>query len=89
LIVLVPGLVGDGYWDARRVPGCRYEIPRKSVGALRGLTPLPWLVAAHSRYIGIDCFGAETPEASLKGQRVYCADKESDANEVDGVMTFT
>ena len=29
------------------------------------------------------------PEASLKGQRVYCADGESDANEVDGVMTFT
>jgi len=47
-------------------------------------------VATRSRYIGIDCFGAETPEASLKGQRVYCADKESDANEVDGVMmTFT
>jgi hypothetical protein len=31
-------------------------------------------MAAHSRYIGIDCSGAETPEASLKGQRVYCAD---------------
>jgi hypothetical protein len=37
LIVLVSGLVGDGYWDARRVLGCRYEIPRRSVGALRGL----------------------------------------------------
>jgi len=64
-------------------------MPRRSIGALRGLTPLPWLMAAHSRYIGIGCSGAETPEASLKGQRVYCADGESDANEVDGVMTFT
>ena len=61
-------------------------MPRRSVVALRGLTTLAWLMAAHSRYIGIDCFGADTPEASLKGQRVYCADKESDANEVDGVM---
>jgi hypothetical protein len=46
-------------------------------------------MAAHSPCIGIDCSGAETPEASLKGQRVYCAEGESDANEVDSVMTFT
>jgi mRNA interferase MazF len=31
-------------------------------------------MSAFSRYIGIDYSGAETPEASLKGLRVYCAD---------------
>jgi hypothetical protein len=46
-------------------------------------------MAAHSRCIGIDCSGVETPEASLKGQRVHCADGESDVSEVDGVMNFT
>lgn len=30
-------------------------------------------MAAFSRYIGIDYSGAETPESSLKGLRVYCA----------------
>ena len=35
-----------------------------------------------SHYIGIDYSGAETPEASLKGLRVYCAEGESAANEV-------
>jgi hypothetical protein len=39
-------------------------------------------MAAFSRYIGIDYSGAETPEASLKGLRVYCAVGESAANEV-------
>lgn len=37
---------------------------------------------AFSRYIGIDYSGAETPEAGLKGLRVYCAFGESAANEV-------
>lgn len=37
-------------------------------------------MAAFSRYIGIDYSGAETPEASLKGLRVYCAVGESAAN---------
>lgn len=37
---------------------------------------------AFSRYIGIDYSGAETPEASLKGLRVYCAVGEAAANEV-------
>ena len=32
-----------------------------------------------SRYIGIDYSGAETPDSSLKGLRVYEADRESDA----------
>ena len=32
---------------------------------------------AFSRYIGIDYSGAETAEASLKGLRVYMADRES------------
>ena len=39
-------------------------------------------MSAFSRYIGIDYSGAETPEASLKGLRVYCAVGESTANEV-------
>jgi hypothetical protein len=39
-------------------------------------------MSAFSRYIGIDYSGAETPEASLKGLRVYCAVGESAANEV-------
>lgn len=39
-------------------------------------------MAAFSRYIGIDYSGAETPESSLKGLRVYCAVGESVASEV-------
>jgi hypothetical protein len=39
-------------------------------------------MSAFSRYIGIDYSGAETPEASLKGLRVYIAVGESAANEV-------
>jgi hypothetical protein len=39
-------------------------------------------MSAFSRYIGIDHSGAETPEASLKGLRVYCSVGESAANEV-------
>ena len=39
-------------------------------------------MSASSRYIGIDYSGAETPEASLKGLRVYCTVGESAANEV-------
>ena len=39
-------------------------------------------MAAFSRYIGIDNSGVETPEAGLKGLRVYCAVGESSANEV-------
>lgn len=35
-----------------------------------------------TRYIGIDYFGAQTPEASLKGLRVYCANGASAAQEV-------
>lgn len=34
-------------------------------------------MAAFSRYIGIDYSGAETPEASLKGLRVYLADGDA------------
>jgi len=34
------------------------------------------------RYIGIDYSGAETPTASLKGLRVYIADRDSEATEV-------
>jgi hypothetical protein len=45
-------------------------------------------MVVHSRTIGIDCAWAETPRASFKGERVYCSDGESDANQVDGVMTF-
>ena len=39
-------------------------------------------MAAFSRYIGIDYSGAETPESSLEGLRVYCAVGESAATEV-------
>ncbi len=39
-------------------------------------------MSAFSRYIGIDYSGAETPEASLKGLRVYCSVGEAAANEV-------
>jgi len=39
-------------------------------------------MSAFSCYIGIDYSGAETPESSLKGLRVYCAVGESAANEV-------
>ena len=38
-------------------------------------------MSAFSRYIGIDYSGADMPEASLKGLRVYCASGESAANE--------
>ena len=37
---------------------------------------------AFCRYIGIDYSGAETPESSLKGLRVYCAVGETAACEV-------
>lgn len=39
-------------------------------------------MAAFSRYIGIDYSGAQMPESSLKGLRVYCAVGESAATEV-------
>jgi hypothetical protein len=39
-------------------------------------------MSAFSRYIGIDYSGAETPEASLKGLRDYCAVGGSRANKV-------
>jgi len=39
-------------------------------------------MSAFSRYIGVDYSGAETPEASLKGLRVYCAVGEFAADEV-------
>lgn len=38
---------------------------------------------AFHRYIGIDYSGAATPDASLKGLRVYAADRESRPVEVD------
>lgn len=38
---------------------------------------------AYSRYIGIDYSGAETPTSSLKGLRVYEADRESMPVEVE------
>ena len=40
------------------------------------------MALAFTRYIGIDYSGAQTPEASLKGLRVYCADGASAAKEV-------
>ena len=40
------------------------------------------MAPAFTRYIGIDYSGAQTPEASLKGLRVYCADGAAVAQEV-------
>ena len=37
---------------------------------------------AFARYIGIDYSGAETPTSSLKGLRVYLADRTSPPAEV-------
>ena len=39
-------------------------------------------MAHFARYIGIDYSGAETPTASLKGLRVYMADRGGPPNEV-------
>jgi hypothetical protein len=39
--------------------------------------------ARFERYIGIDYSGAETPGSSLKGLRVYQADRSSDPHEVE------
>lgn len=39
-------------------------------------------ITAFDRYIGIDYSGAETPTASLKGLRVYSADRASSPGEV-------
>ncbi len=39
-------------------------------------------MTAFVRYVGIDYSGAETPNASLKGLRVYLANGESTADEV-------
>jgi hypothetical protein len=39
-------------------------------------------VPAFRRYVGIDYSGARTPEASLKGLRVYCAHGKEPAQEV-------
>src|SRR5262249_29181307 len=38
--------------------------------------------AAFARYVGIDYSGAQTPTSSLKGLRVYMADRQSDPVEV-------
>ena len=40
------------------------------------------MTPAFTRYIGIDYSGAQTPDASLKGLRVYCADGAAAAQEV-------
>ena len=40
-------------------------------------------MAAFSRYIGIDYSGAQTPEASLKGLRVYMADSQTLPIEIE------
>ena len=40
-------------------------------------------MAAFARYIGIDYSGAQTPTSSLKGLRVYVADRVSPPVEID------
>ncbi len=40
------------------------------------------MAPAFTRYIGIDYSGAQTPQASLNGLRVYCADGAAAAQEV-------
>jgi hypothetical protein len=42
---------------------------------------MTWM-PAFARYIGIDYSGAETPTASLKGLRIYAADRASSPVEV-------
>ena len=42
----------------------------------------PSRIPAFTRFIGIDYSGAQTPESSLKGLRVYCADGAAAAQEV-------
>jgi hypothetical protein len=39
-------------------------------------------VASFARTIGIDCSGAQTPTASLKGLRIYIADGDAPPVEV-------
>ena len=39
-------------------------------------------VPAFDRYVGIDYSGAKTPDDSLKGLRVYMADGDAEAAEV-------
>jgi hypothetical protein len=38
---------------------------------------------AFARYIGIDYSGAQTPKSSLKGLRVYAADRLTSPQEVE------
>ena len=40
------------------------------------------MTTAFTRHIGIDYSGAQTPESSMKGLRVYCADGAAAAQEV-------
>ena len=42
---------------------------------------------AFLRYVGIDYSGAETPNASLKGLRVYAADREARGHAKRGVRS--
>jgi hypothetical protein len=44
--------------------------------------------AAFERYIGIDYSGAQTPASSLKGLRVYAADRLTTAQEVEPPLCF-
>lgn len=49
----------------------------------RAQLQLRWnMSAAFERYIGIDYSGAETCESSLKGLRVYMADRATEPREV-------
>jgi hypothetical protein len=41
---------------------------------------------AFERYIGIDYSGAETPDASLRGLRIYVADRTSQPVEIPPPM---
>ena len=49
---------------------------------MTGSTSASELVAAFTRYIGIDYSGAETPRDSLPGLRVYMAEGDGPAIEV-------
>ena len=78
----------SGECDLTRI-SCVETLNELSMAALAAGTarssrrkPTETHTAAFERYIGIDYFGAQTPTASLKGLRVYLADRTALPGEV-------
>ena len=57
----------------RELEASEFEKPRDAIGSER---------SAYTRYIGIDYSGAQSPTTSLKGLRVYVADRHGPPQEV-------